>query len=170
MKSQSNFYNHKQQNIPTLTDNSHRDKSNQKQKLSHLKTTPITLNNFYTPKFEYDSYYKNAHPSSPKHSTFTKQNQELKGLKIAYNKLKADNINNKIMIETMLGIEPSEKITKKEMKNLLENSVFNEDDTLKLQETHKIMKLKLLCKDFKQQLEIKETQIEELKQKEIRSL
>ena len=36
------------------------------------------------------------------------------------------------MIETMLGIEPSEKITKKEMKNLLENSVFNEDDTLKL--------------------------------------
>lgn len=160
MKTHSNYHTTKNAlNLPT-SEYSHRDRNHSKPRSIPYITQP----NFYTPKYDHKPLLNNIDYTY--NTNNTNNNNIQSSYRTAYNNLTTENISNKMILDTITGIDPSEKLFKKEMKILQDNPSLNEANSHKLQETHKIIKLKLLCQDYKKQLEIKDTQIEELKQKE----
>ena len=90
-----------------------------------------------------------------------KKKDELSLLKIEYNKLDEDNMNNKILISHILSIIPH-KISKEKLNHKINNCKLTKEDRKKLENAHTIIKLKLELLNKKKEIAKNNDIIEEL--------
>ena len=96
-----------------------------------------------------------------------KKKDELSLLKIEYNKLEEDNMNNKLLISNILSIIPH-KISKEKLNHIINNCKLTKKDRKKLENAHRIIELKLEILDKKKKI-IKNNDIIEEIQKNSRT-
>ena len=185
MKTQNNFY--KSNRIGTPNDDTNfragETKSASKTKMPYIKTSNNnTQTNFYRTSQPFRIRKEASTPShgklryTPKYDTDEIRSSLLKGrssymiksneyneLKIAYAKLQEDNMNNKMIIEEILGIDSDEPITSQELREKIENKQLNPYEEELLKKTKKCITLASHIEKYKKILANKDKEIESMK-------
>ena len=91
-------------------------------------------------------------------------NKEYKELKIEYNKLVESNRTNQRIIEAILRIDPDEEVSEKDLKEKIENSRPNEEETKILKEALSVLILQKRLKACKTELDARNEELNKLKQ------
>ena len=182
MKSQTNFYRPKGNRVITPNEDysqNKNQKSSSQTKMPYLKTSynNSSQKNFYkssgqfllrnpaisprhTPKYDIEGIRNEF--LIPRNRRVIKPN-EINELKIAYTKLKEDNMNNKNIIEAILGVECDEEINQRELKEKIENKQLNDTEAMLLKQTGRNILLTNQIDELKKRNNAKDAEIERLK-------
>ena len=146
------FYNH-----PHLSSNNSMTDIRQgfKFKLKTTRSLFPKLNKQIKPK-KYENEYLKNDLITFRSEIHTRKN-ELHLLKIKYNKLLLDNINNKTLLAKILDIPLNKLITKNMVYSKIKNCKLNPEEKIILKQAHEILKLKIDIDDKKKLLEQKIT-------------
>ena len=141
-----------------------------KEDQNNLKETKITPNKEKDPHYKttksfnmLPSIQRSANETFRQSFDFNKNKNELLKLKIKYSKLNDENVSNKNLISTILGISLDKYLSREAVFDKIENCQLSDVERERLQEAYDKIKLKLEIADKKLKISEQNVYIEELK-------